>query len=289
MSGYPKGRDSSKKWQIARWWSLAGLVFIAGLSLIGLVIAWSGNPGSTTLRFEFAKTCMQVLAVAFFGALAAIATFSFQRSRTQEDDEDRRKEERKERTQEQKQRQNEQLRSIMEETLAAYNQVKRIRRLLKAKTKDGSNRLLTVTLYDEHMADLIDQQLVFERLKKLPPFIGDERISAPPKSDAAVSGTSREGITLAKAYEDIENYLNSVIGEYEKKRYTVLHNTSVSLAGFDHLCGFIGGKFVAQVSNQMEQVIDILQGAIWQDLGQDLMRNKPVPNNETQLARASDE
>lgn len=57
----PSGTIRTSK--IARRFSVAILCLIAGASLIGLVIAWSGNPTSATLRYEFAKTCMQVLAL----------------------------------------------------------------------------------------------------------------------------------------------------------------------------------------------------------------------------------
>ncbi len=286
MDGDRKPRDTIHKWKVARWWSLGGLGFIAGLSLIGLVIAWSGNPASTTLRYEFAKTCMAVLAVAFFGGLATIATFSFQHSRTQEDDQSRREAERNERKLEQCHGQDDQLRSIMEETLTAYNRVKRIRRLLKAETNNGVG-LLTVAVYDKHMADLIDEQLTFERLKKLPPFIRDERVSLPPSHEAATSKRAMKEKTLQKTYEDIEEYLNDVIKEYEKKRYTVSLNDSVSLVGLDNLRGFIGHKLVTHVSDQMDEVIDILRDAIWLPLGQHMLANTSAPKDETQLALAS--
>lgn len=272
-----KPRDTIQGWKVARRWSLGGLCFIAGLSVIGLVIAWAGNPASTTLRYEFAKTCMQVLAIAFFGGLATIATFNFQHSRTQEDDQFRRETERSERKLEQRHGQDNQLRSIMEETLTAYNRVKRIRRLLKAETNNGVDGFLTVAIYDKYMADLIDEQLVFERLKRLPPFIRDERISLPPRHEAGMSGTAMKEKTLQKTYEDIEKYLNRVIREYEKKRYTVSLNDSVSLVGLDKLRGFIGHKFVTYVSDQMDEVIDILRNAIWLPLGQHLLESTSAP------------
>jgi len=123
--------------------------FIFALSVIVLIIAWSGHPGSNTLRYELAKTCMQVLAVAFFGGLATMATFNFQYQRTQEAgrsqqraEGDREKARKAAEAYDQKmaewrrdvddlrderRRRDEQLRPTVEETLAAYNRVKRIR------------------------------------------------------------------------------------------------------------------------------------------------------------------
>ena len=78
--------DPTRKWKDARRWSLIGLGCIAAATLIGLIFAWRGYKTSNTLRFELAKTFMQVLAVAVLGGLAAIATFYYQYSRAQEDE-----------------------------------------------------------------------------------------------------------------------------------------------------------------------------------------------------------
>jgi hypothetical protein len=224
MAGNKKPRDSSHKWKVAGRWSLGGVVFIGGVSLIGLIIAWSSHPRSDSLRYEFAKTCMQVLAVAFFGTLAAIAAFTFQHSRTQADNDLERKRQENDKERDERGRKDDQLRSIMGETLTIYNRVKRIRRLLAAQT--GNGRYLTLAIYDEHMANLIDEQLAFEMLKRLPPFIRNEPLSPAPY----VAGSERrvqdptlenayEDTHLADAYQGIEKYLNHVIDEYKEKRH----------------------------------------------------------------------
>ena len=229
------------------------------LSLIGLIIAWSGHPASNTLRYEFAKTCMQVLAVAFFGGLAAIATSSFQYARTQETDHlrqqaanerddarteaeasDRRLEQLRrdvDRAREERRRQDDQLRSVMRETLTAYNRVKRIRRLLAAETNDSAAGHLTLAVYDKHMDRLIDEQLAFESLNRFTPFIDDERLSVSPTRKAeATSQTAMSKMssqTLVDFYTAIEKYLNEVINEYKEKRYTVAAaNTEVPMKEF---------------------------------------------------------
>ena len=93
-------RDPTRKWKDARKWSLIWLGCIAALSLIGLTFAWLGHPASSTLSYELAKTFMQVLAVAFLGGIATIATFNFQNSRAQENEDTRRAEDKEERRRE---------------------------------------------------------------------------------------------------------------------------------------------------------------------------------------------
>jgi hypothetical protein len=121
------------------------------------------------------------------------------------------------------------------------------------------------------MADLIDEQLAFERLKRFTPFISDERLNLPPALDAARPQAEAKSqiltkSSLGKSYEDIEKYLNHVIDEYQDKRNTVRDELSASLAGFDKLSGFIGDDFTACVSNQMDDIIKTLLEALWQPL-----------------------
>jgi hypothetical protein len=273
---------SARKWRRARNWSLFGLVCIAAVSLIGLIFAWRGNPSNNTLRFELAKTFMQVLAVAFLGGLATLATFTYQNSRAQENEEVRRAEERKERKQErdrhdfenaraERLRQDDQLRLIVEETLNAYNRAKRIRRLLEAETNDGASGCLTLAVYDKYMSDLIEEQLAFERLKRFTPFISDERLGQIPAFGTRQPQAETKNRTLTKSflessYEEIEKYLNHVIGEYQDKRHTLKDKPGVTLVGFKKLRGFIGGEFIACVSDKMDVVIETLLEALWQPL-----------------------
>jgi hypothetical protein len=59
-----EARDAARRLASSRRNSLIALLAIAVLSLIALGWAWSGNPKSTTLRYEVAKTALQVIAVA---------------------------------------------------------------------------------------------------------------------------------------------------------------------------------------------------------------------------------
>lgn len=283
--------DTARKWGSAWTVSLIGLGVIFVLSVITLIIAWSGHPNSDTLRYELAETCMQVLAVAFFGGLATIATFNFQYYRTQEADRIRQKAEAEREAariaaesydqkmaewrrdvddlRDERRRRDEELRPIVEETLGAYNRVKRIRRLLAAETNDEAGRHLTRVVYDKHMDRLIDEQLAFERLKRLTPLINDERLDLPTLGAGAmprIAMTDEQPLT--EFYTDIEKYLNEVIDEYRKKRHTVPDDaTGISLTGFDRLSGFIHkDDFVPSAADKIDQIIAKLQTALWQPL-----------------------
>ena len=158
------------------------------------------------VKVEVAKAALSVLTVAVFGGLA---TFALDRYRMHREDEAARrsKEEQTEREtqtrqdqeasakqirQEQqaaaerirqeenwrrevarlrdaRERDDELLRSLLEETLRSYNRVKRLRRLLRAHTEDGSGGAVRLAFYDRYLKDLNDQQLAFEQFKRITP------------------------------------------------------------------------------------------------------------------------
>lgn len=281
MNQHQVARDTASKWRVAGWLSLGGLVLIGIAALIVLIITWPSQ--HDTVRYELAKTSMQVLAVAFFGSLATLAAFTFQRSRAQADKQAERKRQDYDNYRDQRRREDDQLRSIMNETLTAYNRVKRIRRLLKAETltaynrvkqirriasgetSDGTFRSISLQVYDECMTGLIDEQLAFEKLKRFTPFISDKRLSPSPATDAARWDTVTHSETLTKTYEDIEKYLNHVIHEYEEKRHTVIE-AGVPMVGFCKLSGFIGANFEPNVADKIDVIIKTLLNALWQPL-----------------------
>jgi hypothetical protein len=253
--------DTPSRWKIARRWSYSGLAFIAVVSLIGLIIAWSGHPSSNTLRYEFAKTCMQVLAVAVFGGLATIATFNFQHSRAQEDNRLERNRRQLEKERDQRSREDDQLRSIAEETLGIYNRVKRIRRLLKAETGDGT---LARVAYDRYMTNLLDEQLTFERLRTLTLFNPDKRLRVPLDRGTNASRGPLTSQTLTDSYQKIGQYLNEVIAEYQQKRHIVPETTTASLAEFDRLSEFLGYEFAKRLAHPMDTIIEYMLVVLWQ-------------------------
>jgi hypothetical protein len=152
----------------------------------------------------------------------------------------------------QRARQDDLLRSILSDTLAWFNRVKRTRRLLKAHTGSPSGGRVTVDVYDTHMSVLIEGQLQFEWFKRVAPFtILDERLSPAQRS------------ALVRNYGSIETYLNHIVGEYEKCRHLVAGDTEGrSVDSLEGLKGFMGKTFKTGVSPHIRDLIDILQPAI---------------------------
>jgi hypothetical protein len=272
---------TTQKWRAAGRWSLGGLGLIGVLALTGLILTWSSHPD--TVRFELAKTFMQVLAIAFFGTLATLAAFLFQRSHAQADQQAERQRQGRDNYRDLRRREDDQLRSIMNETLAAYNRVKQIRRQLRAETvttysrisqirgivsseiQNGTDRCVSLRVYDQYMSHLIDEQLRFERLKRFTPFISDERLSPLPNTNAARFRKAMRSETLTSTYEDIEKYLNHVIHEYEDRRHTVVDRT-MPMIRFHWLSRFIDTDFEPHVADKMDVIIETLLTALWQPL-----------------------
>jgi hypothetical protein len=248
-------------------WSLVGLLLVVALAAGILAWAWSGDPRSNSLRYEVAKTALQVLGVAGLGSLAALATFMFQHSATLAG---QRREINRERwrlendkLRDKRERQDELLRALLRETLTAYNLVKRIRRLLTAETRDESGvGHITRDRLDVHLASLIDQQLEFEKFKRLAPFIDDDRLDPVMDTDDAAHRPARD--ELQAEYESIESYLNHVIDDYKKQRFLVPDGREgTSLASFPRLRQFMEtDNFDTGVAHHIDVIITILQGAV---------------------------
>ncbi len=281
--------NDSHTWRRAERRSLAALALIGTASLVGLVLAWRGHPADGTLRYELAKTFMQVLAVAVVGGLAAIATWSFQHNRSEQSryaqwqaeeteralERDRQAAARATERQrqvaaglrEERRRQDDQLRSTLETTLASYNRVKRVRRLLAAETNDGGRGRLRLEVYDKHLDRLIDEQLTFESLKRLNPFIDDPRLArAERAADDDASDTDYP--PLATVYKRIEKYLNTVIKEYKKQRHVVVAaRDGVTLDRLPALRGFIDSDdFVPDAADQIDEIVEAFQAALREPL-----------------------
>ncbi len=266
-----QSQDTDRRFTTAKRNSVAWLLAIAAISGIVLAWAWSGSPSNNTLRFESAKTAMQVIAVASLGGLAALATFTFQRSRTREDElRDRRLEQRRRRDEnrrDKRDRQDDLLRSLLRDTLTSYNRVKRVRRLVEAETKDKAGGHVTLDVYDKHMTSLNDEQLEFEKFKRLAPFIDDKRLNPSAGRDpSATHGTAPGGVSLKESYERIEKYLNKVIDEYEDNRHVVAAEPAgVPLAKLTKLSAFLQhDSFELGAAMQIDGIIDVLQKAVLQ-------------------------
>lgn len=255
------------------------LVIVAVAALALLLGAASGNPASNTLRYELAKTALQIIAVAVVGGVVTIATFTYQSSRTQHiEQQNRRLEERRnriERARDKRDRQDDALRSTLHATLASYNGIKRVRRLVKAESRE----MITLEAYDTYMLRIIDLQLDFEQYARLAPFIMDERLRPPPPSKTqkeAGFGPRPAYASLQASYASIEGYLNKIIREYEESRKKLSAVDKFTLARLAELAGFCGKGFVSEVSYRIDDIFAVLQLALLQPL--------VVENSDDQVA-----
>lgn len=78
--------------------------------------------------------------------------------------------------------------------------------------------------YDLHLQELIDEQLTFEELKRITRVKGHDRLDLP---------------FLQYHYAKIEDYLNTVVREYEQRRYRVASGEILDAAAFPRLQGFL--------------------------------------------------
>jgi hypothetical protein len=213
-------------------------ITILAVSAVGILVwVWNEN-----MRIEAGKAALQILVTAIAGTVLGIIVFLFQenhkrnldavqlRSDERREDIQRESDARREiwmRTVEdikdERRREDELLHRTLDESIAAYNQVKSIRRMLKAETLVVQQRRITSVTYARYMERLNELQLEFERLKTGAPLVknvfdtrakNSAKQHEPPKN---VSENLDPGIT----FREIESYLNRVIGEYEKNRSEV--------------------------------------------------------------------
>lgn len=260
--------ENKKIWTV----KLASIAIIIGIAVVAIAVlawAWSTSPAKDTLRYEAAKTSMQVLAVAFLGSSATLATLTFTQSRAREADLHDRKLEAWQRQasdlRDHRDRQDELLRSTLQATVTSYNRVKRVRRLLLAETQGPDERTVSIKTYDKHMAVLIDQQLEFEQFKRLAPFMNDERVN---KATAGVDTEIKTGNWLAACYREIEIFLNVVIDEYQANRHSIIAGSiGFPLHDLPKLSNFLSKEgFKPGVSAQIALITDTLQVALLQPL-----------------------
>jgi hypothetical protein len=260
------------------WLVVAVLACIFTAALIVLILTWSDD-----LAMEAGKTSLSVLAVSVFGALAALAidqykrrreddAQAFQRQLDEDRDEAANKRQRQEedwrrelaRLRDTRNREDALLRSLLQDTLRAYNKVKRTRRLLKAFTMSAAGRTLRLEIYDAHMQELMDLQLMFEEFKRLTGVSADRRLRLP---------------VLAAKYELIEKNLNKVIDEYIENRHRVETRGVLPLEEFPRLSGLFHGEyplvvgrktvdagFERNVSTPIDEIIRQVQEALLEPL-----------------------
>jgi hypothetical protein len=241
------------------WLLIAALAIVAIVAFVVLVVNW--NPA---LRNEAGKTALSVLAVSFFGAFVTIAASLYQQRRKETAEGRVRQEDCRRREVEvlrdARDREDALLRALLQDTLRNYNRVKATRRLLKARTKTRDGRSITVTVYDMHLDELIDEQLKFEEFKRIAEAGGSNRLGLP---------------SLFRNYEIIEKYLNKVISEYQDNRHLVELSGDYSLVSLKRLTGFFESKYVidgkdigfeVSVSSQMDQIVRQIQKSLLEPL-----------------------
>lgn len=281
------GTDTKWRWPSKEAQGLfAVLGCIAIVALGALAFTWEKD-----VKVEVAKAALSVLTVAVFGGLATFALDRYRMHREDEAGQEQqaaaeriRQEEnwRREvaRLRDARERDDELLRSLLEETLRSYNRVKRLRRLLRAHTEDGSGGAVRLAFYDRYLKDLNDQQLAFEQFKRITPVNWASRSDVP---------------SLKKNYENIEKYLNKLVEEYENMRHLVQSTANVlPLERFQRLSGFFESQYIVKdkagipkdigfevnVSKQIDEVIEQVQGALLAPL---VLPTIPVPEAATSL------
>jgi hypothetical protein len=222
--------------------------------MIGLTILWATGV-TTGIPLEVTKGCIQVLTVAVFGSVAAIAVKVLEERHAA-----RRREIEEERAEEL--REGEFLSEVMNKTITAYNIVKHSRRRLDAESRGAEGRKLGIASYDRHLMVLDVQQLEFESLKRVAP-ICEERIRANLDSDCP--GTARTK-PFAQHFREIEDYLRRLGKEYQQSRHRVLEMGVVPLATLQKLQAFIEetDKFRRSASESVAEIVTTIQAALLQ-------------------------
>src|SRR3712207_2373051 len=182
-------------------WRVVGILLLvailAGFTLLATNLG--AGPQVNTLPYELSRTSLQVLGVVIVGSFLGLATFGYQQKHQRAVDERRRVDDR--------------VRAVFEETVNAYNEVKLVRRLLRAETGPKGDPKITRETYTRLLPDLCKQQLAFEDLKRSAPLIQTSL------QNGEVITKKPAPATLADTYDVIEDYLNNIVEEYENSRY----------------------------------------------------------------------
>jgi hypothetical protein len=221
-----------------------------------LIVLWLVGPKEGSVAFEVAKGCIGIIAVGFVGLVLSRAGDYLQQRRA---DAAREQAEARDR----RQRQDEVVRSLLDASLANYHDVKRARRLLKARLPGAADSgRPDLAVYDEYLAAINNAQLVFEQLEETARTMQDERI---------------DHATLAGWYDDIETYINAVVGEYEQQRRRVAYSDPPpSVSDLKILGDFMVGKhFRAGVTDPLHAAQRVLEKALLQPLNYSVDNRSP--------------
>jgi hypothetical protein len=162
---------------------LLGLVTLAVVGIGVALLMWRFGVKPNTVPFEMSKDLLQVGIVSAAGAILSLLSYDYQQGRRRRENRD----------------------DLLKVTLAraavSYNDVKRARRLLRARVATG--QVIEAAHYDTQFATINDAQLEFEML------IRDVETSAGAFTDAAA---------LIKELQNLKEYLYKLVGEYSSQR-----------------------------------------------------------------------
>jgi hypothetical protein len=202
-------RPNKRRRDASRHLEIAVVVVVAAASL-ALALLWAFDliqPDS--FEREVAKILVQLIGIVLVTGVISAAVAEYQKER--------------DRAADLQQRKDNLLRTMLDETIAAYHDVKQTRRLMRARMWENSGDPIGVDIYDQHLAAINDAQLEFERLARYPNLIEDVRIN---------------NTQLKDSLDLIEQSLMNVVNEYERERRNVAGG-SVLLEDLPELVGFM--------------------------------------------------
>lgn len=250
------------------------------------------RPAVETLKYEAAKTVLQAAGSVLFGAFVTLAVFliqkgweemrlNIQRQALQEREDLQREADNR---RDERHRQDLALRSLLKETIEAYNGVKRIRRIFKARA--GSDTIHKEA-YESQLLELNELQLTFESFARTVPSLADHRLTGN-ISHWEDEGYKRMGEIERKAYnvsdleglrvdyDGIESYLNKVVGEYES-RFHKLPAEGFALKDSTALDHFVNDteSFRNGISRRLRRIQRVLQSALLVPLELPTQKQRP--------------
>ena len=229
--------------------TLAAL-FIASTALL---LVFFRAPGVGTIEMEAAKGLLQLGVVAVAGTVVSLLLFEYQRDRNNQDKEQnlfRMNIDYRDRL----------LRTTLSNTITAYSQAKKARRMLRARaiTEEMSRTRVQAALYDQYFDIINDAQLVLENQAR-DVFTSKPAFSTPEK--------------IASNLDLMENYLSKLMSEYEKgRRRFAGEKPALGLDQLPLLDDFIAPTAKSAFKSQVVIPFREVQSAIRSDLIQPQLR-----------------
>jgi hypothetical protein len=200
---------------------------LAALFVLSIATLWLffRNAQANTVKFEIARAVLQLGVVSVIGAVVSSFTFDYQQARQSED-------RTKELYRKNLEYREELLKSTLAKTVSVYADVKKARRLMRARalSHEGHPEIVVLAApYDSYMGVINDEQLEIENIA------GDIETSLPAFTNPKL---------LMDNLEFMEKYLGDLISEYEKLRPTFrgtdpLKNLS-EMPALDEFLNFLG-------------------------------------------------